>query len=105
MPTALSFILRTILILLAITFSLFPPVLTLPTTDSTHLTSLSATETSNKKDTSSSFPNSASVQESNSYVCREGCRKPGFDYGYCSSCDSLTGYAYARLKCALCGLS
>ncbi|KAH6702925.1 hypothetical protein BKA61DRAFT_619777 [Leptodontidium sp. MPI-SDFR-AT-0119] len=47
--------------------------------------------TSTTTDTSSLTP---SIKESDNYVCEEGCRRPCFDYGYCSSCDDLTGWEY-----------
>ncbi|KAG4419537.1 hypothetical protein IFR04_007331 [Cadophora malorum] len=41
-------------------------------------------------------PSVSGTSWTNSQVCSEGCRKPCFDYGYCSSCDSLTGYEQAN---------
>ncbi|KAH7336575.1 hypothetical protein BKA65DRAFT_36846 [Rhexocercosporidium sp. MPI-PUGE-AT-0058] len=66
--------------------------LAFPTTDLSPTPELASTlPTSINTDISALPP---SILESNNYVCQEGCRRPCFDYAYCSSCDDLTGWEY-----------
>ncbi|CZS95502.1 uncharacterized protein RCO7_14375 [Rhynchosporium graminicola] len=83
-------------IFLLLTLSLSALALALPTTDSSTValesTNTNTLEISPSSSSSSSGLTSASVQESSNYVCQEGCRKPCFNYNYCSSCNYLKGY-------------
>ncbi|PVH77298.1 hypothetical protein DL98DRAFT_638475 [Cadophora sp. DSE1049] len=79
------------LIALLLTLSTLPLALALafPTID---LTSNPSTSASTNSDASLLPPSISETSETANYVCEEGCRRPCFDYGYCSSCDYLTGY-------------
>ncbi|KAH7403129.1 hypothetical protein BKA64DRAFT_441658 [Cadophora sp. MPI-SDFR-AT-0126] len=90
-PTMSSKLLSFITLLLTIPF-----FLSLPQTSALAFPTRDLTNNNNNNDASLSPP-PPSVSETGSYVCQEGCRRPCFDYGYCSSCDRLTGYE--QLKC------
>ncbi|KAH9215228.1 hypothetical protein DL95DRAFT_388963, partial [Leptodontidium sp. 2 PMI_412] len=79
-------------LLLFISALTLTPTLAFPTTDLSSTPDISSIpSTSTTTDTSSLTP---SIKESDNYVCEEGCRRPCFDYEYCSSCDDLTGWEY-----------